>query len=71
MLSAPAVAECTCCCWLQMVSLTLLIVARDGGEGALVEFAGTAGPVLLSVATWLTVHSLVAYLRALWPYMSS
>jgi len=55
----------------QMTSLTLLLVARDGGSSTLVQVAGVAGPVLLLVATWLTVHSLVVYLKALWPHMQS
>ena len=52
-----------------MASLTLLLVMRDGGSGPLVAVAGVAGPDLLGVATYLTVWSLVLYLRQLWPFM--
>ena len=51
-----------------MASLTLLLAMRDGGTGALVTFAGIAGPALLLVASYLTVWSLVLYLRQLWPF---
>ena len=53
----------------QMTSLTLLLVARDGGAGTLVGICGVAGPTLLLVATYLTVHSLAVYTRALWRFM--
>ena len=53
----------------QMASLTLLLAMRDGGTGSLVVFSGVAGPALLCVAAYLTVWSLVLYLRQLWPYM--
>jgi CDP-diacylglycerol--glycerol-3-phosphate 3-phosphatidyltransferase len=57
----------------QMVSLTLLLSTRDGGAflpGTVLGVAGVAGPVLLVVATYLTVWSLALYMRGLWPYMS-
>lgn len=53
-----------------MTSLALLLVARDGGGSSLVVGCATAGPVLLVGAAYLTLHSLVAYMRALWPFMA-
>lgn len=53
----------------QMVSLTLLLVARDGGSGWLVESASVLGPPLLCVASYLTMHSLVLYSRGLSKFM--
>jgi CDP-diacylglycerol--glycerol-3-phosphate 3-phosphatidyltransferase len=46
----------------QMGSLTMLLLCRSP--------AGSAPAPLLVLATWLTVHSLGLYLRALWPYLS-
>lgn len=54
----------------QMTSLTLLLLCKDGGSGALVEFSATAGPALLVVASWLTVHSLTIYMGGLWKHFS-
>eukprot|EP00798_Chlamydomonas_sp_ICE-L_P014654 gene14654-20688_t len=48
-----------------MVSLVLLLWCRDGGTDQLIQFCGTAGPVLLVIATWLTLHSLGLYFYAL------
>jgi CDP-diacylglycerol--glycerol-3-phosphate 3-phosphatidyltransferase len=57
----------------QMGSLTMLLVCRSPAGGApqqLLDLCAAAGPPLLVVATYLTVHSLALYLRALWPYLS-
>ncbi len=57
----------------QMASLTMLLLCRSPAGSApapLLELCGAAGPPLLVLATWLTVHSLGLYLRALWPYLS-
>jgi CDP-diacylglycerol---glycerol-3-phosphate 3-phosphatidyltransferase len=54
----------------QMVSLTLLLVAKVPGlEVGAIEAVGAAGVVLLGVAALLTVWSLVEYFRALWKFM--
>jgi CDP-diacylglycerol--glycerol-3-phosphate 3-phosphatidyltransferase len=53
-----------------MSSLTLLLMCKDGGEGQLVQMAATAGPALLVVAAWLTVHSLAIYMRGLWKHFA-
>mmetsp|Transcript_10292 Transcript_10292/g.26825 ORF Transcript_10292/g.26825 Transcript_10292/m.26825 type:complete len:344 (+) Transcript_10292:93-1124(+) len=53
----------------QMTSLTLLLIARDGSSSNLGALASTAGPALLVVSAYLTLSSMVAYLRALWRFM--
>jgi len=54
----------------QMVSLTLLLVAKVPGlEIGNVEAIGTAGVALLGVAALLTVWSLIGYFRGLWRFM--
>lgn len=37
---------------------------------AAVQAAAVAGPLLLGVAAWLTLWSLVLYFRGLWKYLS-
>lgn len=59
---------CSVC--MQMASLTLLLLTRDGASGPWMEAAAAAGPPLLGVAAWLTVHSLALYLRGLWRFMA-
>jgi hypothetical protein len=54
---------------LQMTSLALLLLAKDGGSGALVEFAAAAGPILLIVAAFLTIQSLCVYFTSGWKYL--
>jgi hypothetical protein len=55
----------------QMVSLTLLLLTRDGPlPGVVGAVAGWAGPALLLVATGLTLVSLADYSRALWRFMA-
>lgn len=55
----------------QMASLTMLLLVRDpSGPAALVDLCAAGGPPLLCVATYLTVHSLALYLKALWPYLT-
>ena len=54
----------------QMISLTLLLVAKvPGSEAGAVEAVGAAGVALLGVAAVLTVWSLIEYFRALWKFM--
>ncbi|GIL72396.1 hypothetical protein Vretifemale_2763 [Volvox reticuliferus] len=55
----------------QMASLTLLLLCKDGGVGAGLEAASTAGVGLLLMASWLTVQSLVIYMRGLWRFMAT
>ncbi|KAG2440371.1 hypothetical protein HXX76_004476 [Chlamydomonas incerta] len=55
----------------QMVSLTLLLLVKDGGSGPAVEAAAVAGAALLLVASWLTVQSLAIYMRGLWRFMAA
>lgn len=54
----------------QMSSLTLLLTMRGSAAGPLTDLAGTAGPALLAVAAYLTVWSLVLYIRELWAFMN-
>ncbi len=65
---------CYCCrdaglFWLQMVSLTCLLLTKDGAVGQLGAVAAAAGPPLLAVAAYLTAHSLALYVAGLWKYM--
>jgi CDP-diacylglycerol--glycerol-3-phosphate 3-phosphatidyltransferase len=53
----------------QMVSLTLLLLAKVPGLHGATENLGVAGVVLLGVAALLTVWSLLEYFRALWKFM--
>lgn len=53
-----------------MVSLTLLLMVREGGQDAMVQWGGNIGAVLLVVSSYLSTHSLVVYMRALWKYMA-
>lgn len=54
---------------LQMVSLTCLLLTKDGAVGQLGAVAAAAGPPLLAVAAWLTAHSLALYVAGLWKYL--
>lgn len=54
---------------LQLVSLSLLLVAMNGGEGALVQLGATVGPWTLLLATALTWQSFISYFAALWRFM--
>lgn len=53
-----------------MVSLTLLLLARDGGSGMYIAEAATVGCGLLAVSAYLSVHSLGIYFRSLWKFMA-
>lgn len=54
----------------QMVSLTLLLVAKVPGiERETVGAVGAAGVALLGVAALLTVWSLIEYFMSLWKFM--
>ena len=59
---------------LQMISLTLLLLAHQGASAAggvppaLLDAAGAAGVPLLCVAAFLTVYSLADYFRGLWRF---
>jgi CDP-diacylglycerol--glycerol-3-phosphate 3-phosphatidyltransferase len=55
--------------WAQMVSLTLMLLTRDGASSPVMEAAALAGLPLLGVAAWLTVYSLALYMRGLWKFM--
>lgn len=70
-LTIPPPLPAACTHFVQMTSLTLLLACRDGGDGLLVQLGSTAGAALLCVAAWLTVHSLVLYLRGLWRFMAA
>lgn len=52
-----------------MVSLTLMLLTRDGASSPVMEAAALAGLPLLGVAAWLTVYSLALYMRGLWKFM--
>lgn len=54
---------------MQMSALTVLLAVARGGAGW-VSPATTAGVGLLGIALVLTFWSLVAYMIALWPYLS-
>lgn len=54
---------------LQLVGLSCLLVAMNGGDGALVQIGATLGPWTLLIATALTWQSFISYLAALWRFM--
>jgi phosphatidylglycerophosphate synthase len=54
---------------LQLVSLTLLLVAMNGGQSEVVQFGATVGPWALLGAAALTWQSFIAYLVALWRFL--
>ena len=54
----------------QMGALTILLGAKVPGiEAATATTAGAAGVVLLGIAAFLTVWSLIEYFGALWKFM--
>lgn len=55
---------------LQLASLSLLLVAMNGGDGAIASFGATVGPWGLIGAAVLTVHSFASYMVALLKFMS-
>lgn len=55
-----------------MTSLTLLLALRGDAMGlspAAVQAAAVAGPLLLGIAAWLTLWSLILYFKGLWQYL--
>lgn len=54
---------------LQLISLSLLLVAMNGGDGGLIQFGATVGPWTLLMATALTWQSFISYFAALWKFM--
>lgn len=55
-----------------MTSLTLLLALRGDAMGlsqVAVQAAAVAGPLLLGIAAWLTLWSLVLYFKGLWKYL--
>lgn len=55
---------------LQLASLSLLLAAMNGGEGAVATFGAAVGPWGLIGAAILTVHSFTSYMVALSRFMS-
>lgn len=55
--------------WLQMISISLLLLGSGGQQGVLIQWSTIAGPPLLCGAALLTMWSLADYMRQLWPYM--
>jgi hypothetical protein len=53
-----------------MVSLTCLLLTREGAPAGLLGVAAAAaGAPLLVVAAYLTAHSLAVYVAGLWRFM--
>ena len=53
-----------------MTALTLLLFSSKGaGDNGLLEASAVAGTPVLCVAAFLTVYSLVEYMKGMWKYL--